>query len=128
MSRNRGGFTLIELLAVMAIIGVLAAIALPRYIGTKDKAKVAALRSDLRNAETAEETYYSDNGVYGTFAQLQTVGLLSLSPGDALTLTVATSGYTMHATDSSIASGINSCSVGAGTGPATDVDGVINCP
>ena len=46
---NRKGFTLIELLIVVVIIGILAAIAIPKFANTKEKAVVASMKSDLRN-------------------------------------------------------------------------------
>jgi len=61
MSSNRKGFTLIELLIVVVIIGILAAIAIPKFANTKEKAYVAAMKSDLRNLVTAQEAYFSDN-------------------------------------------------------------------
>ena len=68
MLRNRKGFTLIELLIVVVIIGILAAIAIPKFAATKDKAKLASVKTDVRNTETAEEAYFSDYATYGTFA------------------------------------------------------------
>jgi type IV pilus assembly protein PilA len=63
--RNNKGFTLIELLIVVVIIGILAAIAIPKFANTKDKAYVAAMKSDLRNLATYEEQYAADNnGAY----------------------------------------------------------------
>jgi type IV pilus assembly protein PilA len=65
MSGNKKGFTLIELLIVVVIIGILAAIAIPKFANTKDKAYVAAMKSDLRNLATYEEQYAADNnGAY----------------------------------------------------------------
>jgi len=65
MSRNRKGFTLIELLIVVVIIGILAAIAIPKFANTKEKAYIAAMKSDLRNLATYEEQYAADNnGAY----------------------------------------------------------------
>ena len=61
MSSNKKGFTLIELLIVVVIIGILAAIAIPKFANTKDKAYVAAMKSDLRNLATYEEQYAADN-------------------------------------------------------------------
>src|SRR5262249_32283604 len=61
---NKKGFTLIELLIVVVIIGILAAIAIPKFANTKEKAYVAAMKSDLRNMATAEESYFADNQTY----------------------------------------------------------------
>jgi len=67
MRRSRhSGFTLIELLIVVVIIGILAAIAIPKFANTKGKAYAASMRSDLRNLATAEEGYYFSNEVYTT--------------------------------------------------------------
>ena len=60
------GFTLIELLAVIVIIGILAVIAFPAFLGQKSKGQRAALRSDLRNVSSAQESYFVDNGTYTT--------------------------------------------------------------
>lgn len=61
---NRKGFTLIELLIVVVIIGILAAIAIPKFANTKEKAYLATMKSDLRNLLTAEEAYFGDNTAY----------------------------------------------------------------
>jgi len=66
MRIRRTGFTLIELLIVVVIIGVLAAIAIPKFQNTKGKANAAALKSDLRNLATAEEAYYYEHGAYSS--------------------------------------------------------------
>ena len=66
MRNNRKGFTLIELLIVVVIIGILAAIAIPKFANTKEKAYVAAMKADLRNLATYEESYAADSsGTYG---------------------------------------------------------------
>jgi prepilin-type N-terminal cleavage/methylation domain-containing protein len=57
---TRKGFTLIELLIVVVIIGILAAIAIPKFANTKEKAYLASMKSDLRNMATVEEGYFSD--------------------------------------------------------------------
>jgi type IV pilus assembly protein PilA len=66
MRNTRRGFTLIELLIVVVIIGILAAIAIPKFANTKSKAYIAAMKSDLRNLVTAEESYFSDSAKYAT--------------------------------------------------------------
>src|SRR5665213_2968698 len=59
MKRSMKGFTLIELLIVVVIIGILAAIAIPKFAATKQRAYVAAVKTDLKNLATAEEGYAS---------------------------------------------------------------------
>jgi prepilin-type N-terminal cleavage/methylation domain-containing protein len=127
MLRNRKGFTLIELLIVVVIIGILAAIAIPKFAATKDKAKLASLKEDVHNAETAEEAYLSDHAKYGNLNKLTTAGMISLSSGNTMTLTTNASGYTVTAKNTSIASAIKTCKVQVGAGAAMSVDGVINC-
>src|SRR3989440_4768374 len=63
---NRKGFTLIELLIVVVIIGILAAIAIPKFANTKEKAYLASMKSDLRNLVTAEEAYDADSVQFTT--------------------------------------------------------------
>ena len=64
MLKLRKGFTLIELLIVVVIIGILAAIAIPKFANTKGKAYITAMKSDLRNLVTAEEAFFSDSSKY----------------------------------------------------------------
>jgi type IV pilus assembly protein PilA len=64
MLRLRKGFTLIELLIVVVIIGILAAIAIPKFANTKSKVYITAMKSDLRNLVTAEEAYFADSSKY----------------------------------------------------------------
>ena len=58
------GFSLIELLVVVIIIGILAAIAIPIYIGVQNNANDSAAKSDLANAKTAVVAYYTANGSF----------------------------------------------------------------
>jgi type IV pilus assembly protein PilA len=63
---DRKGFTLIELLVVVVIIGILAAIAIPKFANTKQKAVKSAMISDLRNLATAQEAFFADSTKYAT--------------------------------------------------------------
>ena len=122
MKSNRKGFTLIELLIVVVIIGILAAIAIPKFANTKEKAYVASMKSDLRNLMTAEEGYFADFQAYGTVAQVN----FTPTNGVAVTATPAGAGvpgYTASATHNQTP---RTCSVTVGDG--TPTDGVILCP
>jgi len=99
---NRRGFTLIELLIVVVIIGILAAIAIPKFANTKAKAYIASMKSDLRNLVTAEEAYFADSVKYTTnlgtaFAVTtgNTTPTIALS-SDGWTATIGNANYTGH--------------------------------
>jgi prepilin-type N-terminal cleavage/methylation domain-containing protein len=92
---NRKGFTLIELLIVVVIIGILAAIAIPKFANTKEKAYIASMKSDLRNLVTAEEAYFADSVKYTTdlgtaFSLTSGVGV---APGAPLAIALTADGW-----------------------------------
>jgi type IV pilus assembly protein PilA len=64
LRKEESGFTLIELLIVLVIIGILLAIAVPSYLGFKDRANDSAAKANVRAAVPAVEAYYADNGTY----------------------------------------------------------------
>jgi type II secretion system protein G len=84
--RHRRGFTLIELLVVMAIIGLLASIAVPRYVDGVDRAREAALKSSLATVRDAIDQYAADRGRYpDTLQDLVRGRYLREQPEDPLT-------------------------------------------
>ena len=64
LAKDEKGFTLIELMIVIAIIGILAAIAIPQFSAYRQRSYDASAEADLRNAATAQEAYFVDNSTY----------------------------------------------------------------
>ena len=123
---NRKGFTLIELLIVVVIVGILAAMAIPKFRSTKDKANFAALKSDLKNLSTAEESFFYEHRTYSMdLDSLQA----RTSHGVILTVVTATAGG-WAATAYHPSSWPHTCALYYGTvsavAPAT-VEGEIGC-
>lgn len=120
---NRKGFTLIELLIVVVIIGILAAIAIPKFSNTKEKAYVAAMKSDLRNLVTAQEGYFADNLGYGSIAN---IGASYSSSQGVLVATsaVTPTGWSASATHTGTA---QTCTIALGAAAGTGSAGIPAC-
>jgi len=122
---NRKGFTLIELLIVVVIIGILAAIAIPKFSNTREKAYLASMKSDLRNLATAEESYFADNVTYTT--SLTAVDAAE-SQGVTITITAATgSGWGATSKHNATA---KTCGIFLGNQaavPPADTEGEVKC-
>ena len=112
MTQTRKGFTLIELLIVVVIIGILAAIAIPKFSETKEKAYITAMKSDLKNMVSGAEASFSDNNTYAGY--VKPAG----SAGVTLTFAGTATGWTATA---SHASTTKVCTIGVGTGVAAGV-------
>ena len=92
---DKKGFTLIELLIVLVIIGILAAIAIPQFSATREKAYFAAMKSDVRNLAAQQELYYATN--YGYSSSLTDLGFVA-SEAVNVTATATRAGWSAVAT------------------------------
>ncbi len=125
----RKGFTLIELLIVVVIIGILAAIAIPKFANTKQKAYLASVEEDLRNLVTAEEAYFS---TYATYTSSLANMNATQSPGVTITMgTVAGTGWGATATHTGLVGATPAgCHIAVGSveTTATNNEGAPYCP
>lgn len=88
--RSEDGFTLTELLVVIMIIGILLAIAIPAYLGFRERGEEAAAQSNVRAAVPAVETYYADNGTYATMTLAGLQAIDAAVPAIGITVAAAT--------------------------------------
>ena len=131
MLKIRKGFTLIELLIVVVIIGILAAIAIPKFSKTREKAYFSAMKSDLKNLMSAEEIYYSSHN----YTYAPTYGTPELdfasSSGVSIAITEAlNTGWAAYATHAALQAATQACSVfygGAAAVAPASTPGVVTC-
>ena len=116
MLKNRKGFTLIELLIVIVIIGILAAIAIPKFGKTREKAYFKAQMSDLRNLQSQQEVYYSNPANNYTYAT-STSNLADFAMSQGVSVTISTAGQTGWGATSSHAAlaATQTCAIFVGT-------------
>ncbi len=122
---GRRGFTLIELLIVVVIIGLLAAIAIPKFASTRERAYVVTIKGDLRNLATAQESYFGDFVTYTT-----SLAALNAYESEGVSITIgAASAMGWSATGSHVGTG-KTCAMYMGTAAAVapaDQAGEVKC-
>ena len=126
--RSDSGFTLIELLIVVVIIGILAAIAIPKFSNTKGRAIVSQMRSDLRNMVTAQEAYMSDALTYHPGPVPSAT--LSYDPSGNVSITLSGVSNTGWAATATSPSTPRTCAIFIGTAPPpapATVPGIAAC-
>jgi type IV pilus assembly protein PilA len=118
--QDEKGFTLIELLVVILIIGILAAIALPAFLNQREKAQDSEAKSAARTAQTAMETFFTDNQTYDG-AEDPDTGVVHIEPAlqNANALDVQPNGRTGYSVT------VTSKSNGSGTFTITNNGGVV---
>jgi type IV pilus assembly protein PilA len=124
MRRSARGFTFIELLVAMTVLGALTAVAVPRYRLYKERAYLAALRSELGTLRVAEEAYWAENHAYSTdTTQLDWNGSSEMS----LTITSSNLAAGFSATARHALAPALSCSTAVGSEATTASSGEIVC-
>jgi len=126
--RWKRGFTLIELLIVVVIIGILAAIAIPKFSSVREKGYRAAMMSDLKNLALNQEVYHNSTFSYGS-----TLAIVAATSSDGVNLTITeATGAGWAATAAHLALPAQQCGIYHGSATAANgspatVPGVVTC-
>ena len=127
MIKGRQGFTLIELLIVVVIIGILAAIAIPKFSKTRERAYFSAMKSDLKNLAAEQEIYYADND----YTYANSLDVLDFSPSAGVSIafvTASQAGWSATATHTALPGQLCAYYYGdADPVPPATVPGVVTC-
>ena len=133
-STKKKGFTLIELLIVVVIIGILAAVAIPKFSNTKEKAYVASMKSDLKNLVGVQESFFADKSAYGSDAAIRLAPYSFVgSKGNVVVVAnESATGWSATVTNPSVTStGTSTCAIKIGSAAAPNAavtqDGVPAC-
>jgi prepilin-type N-terminal cleavage/methylation domain-containing protein len=125
MRRTRQlGFTLIEMLIVVVILGILAAIAIPKFSGTKERTNLASMTRDLGNLAAAERTYFSAHHVYTSDQRA-----LGFAPSEGVTVSIPVADSSRWSAVATHTSTSRACHI-AGSAPAPGsaaTDGAVRC-
>jgi Tfp pilus assembly protein PilE len=115
LEENRRGFTRTELLVLIIVSGVLIGIAIPSYLGFRERVADSHAQANLRAAVWSAEAYYAD---HGTYSQMDAADLVAFDAGLSRSITVAGTGPKMYCLTSTVSG--NTWSVRGGAGSATD--------
>ena len=131
MLKGRQGFTLIELLIVVVIIGILAAIAIPKFSATREKAYFSAMKSDLKNLQSQQEIYYSNPA--NNYTYTDDLDALEFAPSQGVTAAIgeaSNTGWSATAEHAALDNATQTCAVYVGEAAAVDPatqPGVVTC-
>jgi type IV pilus assembly protein PilA len=115
-TEQSSGFTLIELMVVIIIIGILLAVAVPSYLGFRDRAATSAVKANLTAAIPAAEAYFAD---HGTYVGMEAADLIEIDSGISATLTVASTTATSYCLTDTVSAKTWSLERSASTDSAT---------